>query len=106
MSHPLQRSLGQRVSQTVSSVVTEYLLDMQPGLYRVLSTDDGSSVNRFLHDPEGIHAQKDAAGNWDWMLKDGLGSVREVGRGKTDKFRFSDCEIKCQHRRDPQSNAT
>jgi RHS repeat-associated protein len=78
MSHQLQRSLGQRVSQTISSVETEYLLDVQPGLWKVIAADDGSNVSRFVHGPTGIDAQKDSSGNWDWMLKDGLGSVREV----------------------------
>jgi RHS repeat-associated protein len=31
-----------------------------------------------VHGPEGIHAQKDATNNWEWMIQDGLGSVRMV----------------------------
>jgi hypothetical protein len=42
--------LGQRVSQTVSSVVTEYLLDMQPGLWKVIAATASGSTDRFIHD--------------------------------------------------------
>ena len=37
--------LGNRIQQTVSSVVTDYLLDMQPGLVKVLKQDDGTNVD-------------------------------------------------------------
>jgi len=68
--------LGQRVSQEVSSVVTKYLLDVQPGLWKVLAADDGSNTDRYLHAPTGLHAHEDNAGNWQWMVQDALGSVR------------------------------
>jgi len=35
-------------------------------------------VTRYVHSPMGIHAQKNAAGDWQWMVNDGLGSVRGV----------------------------
>lgn len=69
---------GNRISQTVGVDVTKYLLDLQPGLATVLQATQGSDVTRYLHAPRGIHAQKDAAGDWTWMLQDGLGSVRSV----------------------------
>jgi RHS repeat-associated protein len=80
MSHLLQRSLGQRVSQTVSSVVTEYLLDVQPGLWKVIAADDGTNVSRYIHDPvtRGIHQHEGPSNDWNWMANDGLGSVRGV----------------------------
>ena len=70
--------LGQRVSQTVSSVVTEYLLDVQPGLYKVIAATASGSTDRFIHDPMGIAQHEDNSGNWHWMAKDGLGTVRGV----------------------------
>gem|GEM_PF-3901722 len=67
---------GRRVQQTVSSTVTKYLLDIQPGLSVVLSETTGSDVVRNVHAPKGIHARKDASSNWHWLMQDGLGSVR------------------------------
>ncbi len=67
---------GRRVQQTVSSTVTKYLLDIQPGLSVVLSETTGSNVVRNVHAPKGIHARKDASNNWHWLMQDGLGSVR------------------------------
>jgi RHS repeat-associated protein len=69
---------GNRISQTISANVTQYLLDLQPGLAAVLSDTTGVNINRHLHAPRGIHAQKDSAGNWEHVLQDGLGSVRSV----------------------------
>ncbi len=69
---------GRRVQQTVSSTVTKYLLDIQPGLAVVLSETTGANTMRYVHSPRGIHAHKDTGGNWEWMVQDGLGSVREV----------------------------
>ncbi len=69
---------GRRVSQTVSSITTRYLLDIQPGLAVVLSEIAGANVTRHVHGPRGIHAQKDSANNWEWMAQDGLGSVRNM----------------------------
>ncbi|MEP6983955.1 MAG: RHS repeat-associated core domain-containing protein [Chloroflexota bacterium] len=67
---------GRRVQQSVSSTVTKYLLDIQPGLAVVLSQDVGSDVTRFVHAPRGIHARKDNADAWHWTVQDGLGTVR------------------------------
>ncbi len=44
----------------------------------MLAETTGANVIRTVHSLRGIHAQKDAAGNWEWMLEDGLGSVRGV----------------------------
>jgi RHS repeat-associated protein len=58
--------------------VTQYLLDLQPGLSVVLAKTTSGNTDRFVHGPTGIHAQKDTAGSWEWMIQDGLGSVRGV----------------------------
>jgi hypothetical protein len=52
--------LGQRLSQTVSAIVTDYLLDLQPGLSKVLAATAGANVDSFVHTRQGIHAQHDA----------------------------------------------
>lgn len=70
--------VGQRVTETVGANVTQYLLDTQSGLYNVLTATTGAAVDRYVHGPTGIHAQKDSSNNWEWMLQDGLGSVRSV----------------------------
>jgi RHS repeat-associated protein len=70
--------LGQRVGQTVDSVATQYLLDVQPELWKVLAATSSGQTERYLHGPLGIHAQEDVAGNWRWMVPDALGSVRGV----------------------------
>jgi hypothetical protein len=67
---------GSRVSQTVDSVVTQYLLDVQPELWKVLAATASGQTGRYLHGPLGIHAQEDEAGDWRWMVPDALGSVR------------------------------
>ena len=55
-----------------------HLLDVQPGLVKVLAQTTNNSATRFVHGPHGIHAQEDNAGEWTWTLQDGLGSVRSV----------------------------
>ena len=67
--------LGNRIQQTVSSVVTDYLLDLQPGLVKVLRQADGTNTDHFIHAPRGIHAQYDGT-DWQYVMQDGLGSVR------------------------------
>ncbi|MEZ4666799.1 MAG: RHS repeat-associated core domain-containing protein [Anaerolineae bacterium] len=69
----------------ISGSITSYLLDIQRtgvstpgGLHVVLSETQGAAVTRHVHSLRGIHAHKDAGGNWEWPLQDGLGSVREV----------------------------
>jgi len=69
---------GRRVQQTVSSTITKYLLDIQPGLSVVLSETTGSDVIRNVFSPHGIHAQQDSSNKWQWIATDGLGNVREV----------------------------
>ena len=66
---------GNRIQQTVSSVVTDYLLDVQPGLAVVLRQDDGTDVDHFVHSRRGIHAAYDGT-NWEYAVQDGLRSVR------------------------------
>jgi RHS repeat-associated protein len=70
--------LGNRIQQTVSSVVTDYLLDTQPGLAKVIAVATGATTERFVHAPRGIHAMEDNSGNWTYPVQDGLGSVRGV----------------------------
>ncbi|GAB5426354.1 MAG: hypothetical protein Crog4KO_35010 [Crocinitomicaceae bacterium] len=69
--------LGNRVQQTVSSVVTYYLNDLQPGLTKLLKQDDDTNVEHFVHAPRGIHAVDDGT-DWNFYAQDGLGSVRAV----------------------------
>lgn len=70
---------GQRISQSLSSTVTQYLLDIQPGLEVVLRETTGSDVESFVYDPRGLlHSQQKASGQWRWMAEDGLGSIRSV----------------------------
>ena len=52
---------GNRIQQTVSATVTNYLLDLQPGLANVLQATQGANTTRYVHAPRGIHAQKDAS---------------------------------------------
>ncbi|MEO1645566.1 MAG: RHS repeat-associated core domain-containing protein, partial [Chloroflexota bacterium] len=69
---------GNRIQQTVGSVVTDYLNDTQPGLTKLLAQTTGSDTQRFVHAPRGIHGSEDNAGNWHYYAQDGLGSVRGV----------------------------
>jgi len=72
--------LGNRVSRTNSGFTTNLLQDMQPGLAQNVAIGYPSLGNmaRMVHTPFGLLAQEDNAGNWEWMLGDGLGSVRSV----------------------------
>jgi len=74
----LYNGLGQRVSQEVSSVVTDYLPDVQPSLYKVLAATTSSNTDRYVHDVMGFHSQEDHNGNWSFTAPDHLGSVRAV----------------------------
>jgi RHS repeat-associated protein len=72
--------LGSRTHQTVHSIVTNYLLDVQPGLVKMLGATTGPDAQHYVFGPRGILAGEDSTGNWIWMVQDGLGSVRiEVG---------------------------
>jgi RHS repeat-associated protein len=73
--------LGNRVSQTASSIVTEYLNDVQPGLAKVLSETVGSDVTHFVYGPRGIQAIEDSVEFWSHPVQDGLGSVRDDALG-------------------------
>ncbi len=70
--------LGNRTQQTTNRVVTDYLLDLQPGLVKVLRQSDGTATDHFIHAPRGIHAMQDNTGNWQYITQDGLGSVRSL----------------------------
>jgi len=59
-------------------VVTEYLLDVQPGLWKVIAATASGNTDRFIHDPMGVAQHEDNSGNWHWMAKDGLGTVRGI----------------------------
>ncbi|MEO1286385.1 MAG: RHS repeat-associated core domain-containing protein, partial [Chloroflexota bacterium] len=69
--------LGNRVQQTVSSVVTDYLNDVQPGLTKLLKQDDGTNTEQFVHGVRGIHAV-DNGTDWNVYLQDSLGSIRAL----------------------------
>ncbi len=75
--------LGQRVQQTVSGVVTDYLLDVQPGLAKVIAAMTGANTERFVHE-RGLLSQQDNGGVWHWAVNDGLGSVRVQADGDFD----------------------
>ncbi len=75
--------LGQRVQQTVSGVVTDYLLDVQPGLAKVIAATTGANTERYVHE-RGLLSQQDSAGDWHWAVNDGLGSVRVQADGDFD----------------------
>ena len=49
--------VGNRLSQTVSAVVSDYLLDLQPGLSKVLAAATSGNTTRYVHDPRGLHSQ-------------------------------------------------
>ena len=71
---------GNRIRQSDGVDVTQYLLDLQPGLPLVVAqTKNGVSTDRFVHLPgRGIFAQEDNTGMWQDLLLDGLGSTRMV----------------------------
>jgi RHS repeat-associated protein len=69
--------LGNRLSQTVNSIVTSYLNDVQPGLTKVLAETTSGNTIRYVHGPRGIQAMEDSVGGWTFPVQDGLGSVRD-----------------------------
>lgn len=83
----LYDGLGNRIQQKTDDLATKYLLDLQPGLSVVLRAQDWDETDSedpvmtnavsYVHSPRGIHAQNDLSG-WEWMVQDGLGSVRGV----------------------------
>ncbi len=68
--------VGHRLSQTIGINVTQYLQDVQPSLSKLLSATTGANTTRYVHDGMGIHSQENPDGTWNYMLLDGLGSVR------------------------------
>lgn len=68
--------LGNRISQDNGVEVTQYLIDLQPGLAIVLRQTDGTNTNHYVHSPRGIHAVNDGS-TWIYPTQDGLGSVRQ-----------------------------
>jgi len=70
--------LGNRITRTAGGVTVRTLLDLQPGLTQVLTSTTGANVTRYVGAPGELLAQKDSSANWEWMLADGLGSVRGV----------------------------
>ncbi len=66
------KGLGDRVSQTVDSVTTDYMLDLNAGLTQVLS--DGA--NTYLYGAGRIGELQ--SGGWAYHLGDALGSVRQL----------------------------
>jgi YD repeat-containing protein len=67
---------GNRLSQSVNSVLTKYMLDTQAGLALVLGETTGANTTRYLHGVMGIFGHQDTANNWHYALQDGLRSVR------------------------------
>jgi RHS repeat-associated protein len=74
--------LGNRIQQTVASVVTEYLNNVQPILAKALAETTAGNTTRYVHGPRGIHAIKDDLG-WNYVEQDGLGSLRNNGLAYT-----------------------
>jgi len=70
-----QRLGNCRCSVTASGTTTRTLLDLQAGLPQVLTTTTSANVTRHVHALGGLHAHKDSAGNWEWMLGDGVASL-------------------------------
>ncbi|MGB1288017.1 MAG: RHS repeat-associated core domain-containing protein, partial [Aggregatilineales bacterium] len=66
-----------RISQTVSSTVMQYLVDTQPALSKVLRQSDGTNTIHFIHVPRGIFSQYDGT-DWEYTVQDALGSVRAM----------------------------
>jgi RHS repeat-associated protein len=70
--------MGNRITSTMSGTTTRYLLDVQAPLTNVIAATTGTNTTRYVHMGGALLVQEDSAGNWDWMLPDGLGSVRSV----------------------------
>jgi RHS repeat-associated protein len=68
--------LGQRTSQTVAGVTTEYVLDVATGLPEVIVATTGGSSTYYMQVSGQILAQY-GSGAWAYALPDHLGSVRQ-----------------------------
>ncbi len=68
---------GNRISLSNGVDVTQYLLDLQPGLPLMVARTTNGTTDRFVHLPgRGIFAQEDNAGAWQDIALDGLNSAR------------------------------
>jgi RHS repeat-associated protein len=74
----LYNGLGQRVQQTVGALVSQYVIDPQPGLWQVVQSVQGANTTRYVHGPMGLLGQQNPDTTWRWPVMDGLGSVRGV----------------------------
>lgn len=70
--------MGNRVARTVGTDVTQFLLDLQPGLAVVLAATEGEDVTRYVYGPMGILSQQTPTFDWQHPLMDGLHSVRSI----------------------------
>lgn len=68
--------VGQRVRQQAGASTTNYLLDMGIPLYNVIAATTGANTTRYIHDRMGVFSQENPDGSWNYMMLDGLGSVR------------------------------
>ncbi len=73
------------MSQTVNTTRTDYLLDLQAGLPKVLAATTGTNTERYIHAIRGLHATESPTGTWTYALEDALGSVRGT-IGSTHQF--------------------
>ncbi len=69
--------LGQRTSQTVGGVTTEYVLDVATGLPEVIVATTGGASTYYVQIQGQILAQH-GSGAWAYILPDHLGSVRQL----------------------------
>jgi RHS repeat-associated protein len=69
---------GRRIQQTVGLNATNYLNDVTQGLWKMVAATTGADTTRYVHGPTGISQQHNPDDSWRWMLKDGLGSVRQL----------------------------
>ncbi len=84
------------MSQTVNTTRTDYLLDLQAGLPKVLAATTGTNTERYIHAIRGLHATEDSNGAWTYALEDALGSVRgTIGSGR---------QFQSTHNYDPYGN--
>ena len=73
--------LGNRVQRTTGNGTypIKLLLDLQPGLANVLAISFPDVPDRRqIFGPNGLLVHKDEHDNWEWMIPDGLGSIRAV----------------------------
>ncbi|MEP6987667.1 MAG: RHS repeat-associated core domain-containing protein, partial [Chloroflexota bacterium] len=69
---------GNRIQQVQGGNTSKYLLDLNSGLPTMLVETIGANVTRFVHGLRGLHQIKTAAGAWEHILPDALGSLRVV----------------------------